>query len=350
MRSQKLLLVLLALMLAASMSLFTGCGSDDAEETAPAEETETTEEAETVDEAAEIKAATDDYLSSEFSKTWAISAKDLNEKLFTEGEEGFQLIDIREPSGYAAGHIEGAINIPLANITDEASLSQIDPAKTQITIDYDGSQATGAHMFLTQMGYDVLFLKWGMSGWTTDPAIASADGSSPVWSGVGENYDLTTDAPEATGSFDAPEIGTGATTTEEAIINGAKVWANSGGGELIEAADLKTIVDSADPAYQIVSFRLAEHYAAGHIPGAINIQRGAMAKDESLAMLDPSKTIVIYCYQGHIAGSAQMFLTQLGYDTVSLHYGAGAWTEDRSTFGDIGTYTPTKSGEFDTVK
>ena len=348
---RRLLLVLMSLMLVASMALLTGCGAEEPEQPAAETPAETEEEAAApaIDESGEIIAITDAYLTSEFAKTWLINPADLNEKLAA-GEESFQLIDLRSPESYAAGHIEGAINIPTLTIVEDDGLAELDPDKTQVLIDYDGAVSTGIHMFLTQLDYEALTLRFGMSGWTTDPAIASADGVTPVWDGKGKDYPMTTEVFTAEPSFEVPVVNTDAADAREAIINGARAWAADGGSEVIDVEELKTIVDAQDPAYQIISLALPEDYAVGHIEGAISIPRGKLAKEESLKQLDPDKTLVLYCYQGHVSGGAQMFLKQLGYDVVSLRYGAGAWTNDRATFGEVKTYNPANIKGFPTVK
>lgn len=346
MAPRKVLLYLISLMLIASMGVLSGCGgqaAESSESAAPAEA------AASVDEAAEIIKVTDDYTSSEFSKTWLINPVDLNDKLFVEKDDSFQLIDLRAPEHYANGHIEGAINIPLETIVEDAALAQIDPDKTVILIDYDGSASTAVHMFLTQLEHEVLTLRFGMSGWTTDPAIASADGS-PVWNGKGKNYPMTTDPFTAEAAFEVPKLSTGAKDAREAIINGAKAYFAAGGPTVTTVDEFKKIVDAKDPKYQIVALVAPEDYEKGHPAGAINIPRGKVAKAESLKMLDPEKTVVLYCYQGHNSGMVQMFLKQLGYDTVSLHHGLGAWTDDRASFGTVKTYDPSKIKGFATVK
>jgi rhodanese-related sulfurtransferase len=344
---RKWLLVLLVFMLAASMTVLSGCGGEQVE--TPTETTEPTEEAATIDEAAALIKVTNDYVSSEFSKTWLINAVDLQEKLFVENDESFQLIDLRSPEHYANGHIEGALNIPLETIVEESALTQIDPAKTVVLIDYDGSAATGIHLFLTQLDYDVLTLRFGMSGWTTDPAISSPDGS-PVWDGKGKDYPLSTDPVTAEGSFEIPQPSTGAKDTTEAIINGAKAYLAAGGPTVIDADEVKTIVDAKDPNYQILSVMAPEDYPNGHIEGSLFFPRGNMATEEALKQLDPDKKIIVVCYQGHNAGMVQMFLKQLGYDAVSLHYALGAWTNDRAAFGEVKTYDPANVKNFPTVK
>ena len=94
--------------------------------------------------------------------------------------------------------------------------------------------------------------------------------------------------------------------------------------------DVKQIID--DPAeaakYTIVSVRSAEHYAKGHVPGAINIPWKDIAKAESLAKLPLDKPIIVYCYTGHTGQVACTVLNLLGYEAYNMKYGMMGWTDD----------------------
>ena len=82
--------------------------------------------------------------------------------------------------------------------------------------------------------------------------------------------------------------------------------------------------DSNDPF--IVSVRGPDHYALGHIPGAINIPWKTIAESESLAKLPTDRQIVTYCYTGHTGQIAATVLDLLGYDAINLKFGIMGWT------------------------
>jgi rhodanese-related sulfurtransferase len=84
--------------------------------------------------------------------------------------------------------------------------------------------------------------------------------------------------------------------------------------------------ESNDPL--IVSVRAAEHYALGHIEGAINIPWKSIADPESLAMLPTDRPIVVYCYTGHTGEVAATLLRMFGYDVTNLKFGMMGWTND----------------------
>jgi rhodanese-related sulfurtransferase len=85
--------------------------------------------------------------------------------------------------------------------------------------------------------------------------------------------------------------------------------------------------DTANDPF-IVSVRSAEHYALGHIPGAINIPWKTIAESASLAKLPKDKQIVVYCYTGHTGQIAATVLNLLGYNAINLKFGMMGWTKD----------------------
>ena len=83
---------------------------------------------------------------------------------------------------------------------------------------------------------------------------------------------------------------------------------------------------SNDPV--ILSVRSADHYAAGHIPGAVNIPWRGIGDAAKLATLPQDRQIVVYCYTGHTGGVATTALNAMGYDAVNLKFGMMSWTKD----------------------
>ena len=69
-------------------------------------------------------------------------------------------------------------------------------------------------------------------------------------------------------------------------------------------------------------------YAKAHIPGAVNIYWRNILKKENLEKLPKDKSVVVYCYNGHIAGQVCFFLNLLGYEAVALKWGLTSWVCD----------------------
>ena len=93
----------------------------------------------------------------------------------------------------------------------------------------------------------------------------------------------------------------------------------------------------------ILSIRSVEHYALGHIPGAINIPLNTLFSEENLEKLPTDRQIVVYCYTGHTASQATALLNVNGYDAVCLTWGMCSWTND-STVTANKYYDETTSG------
>ena len=79
----------------------------------------------------------------------------------------------------------------------------------------------------------------------------------------------------------------------------------------------------------IIDVREADEYAAGHIPGAINIPRGVLEFkiDQHPSLYDRNTQIVLQCQGGGRSALATVALQELGYKNVSnLAGGFGAWS------------------------
>ena len=96
-----------------------------------------------------------------------ITAADLNMKI-AEGED-MTIISCRSADDYAKGHIPGAVNIGLTALVD--NLSKINPDAPVYVYCYTGHSAAQATALLQMLGYDAYSLKFGMCGWSSDPAI-----------------------------------------------------------------------------------------------------------------------------------------------------------------------------------
>ncbi|GEP39372.1 sulfurtransferase [Nocardioides psychrotolerans] len=76
--------------------------------------------------------------------------------------EGLAVLDVREPVEWEHGHIEGAVHVPLGELTER--LSDLPPGQTLVVCKVGGrsGQAVG---YLAQQGYDVVNLDGGMLDW-----------------------------------------------------------------------------------------------------------------------------------------------------------------------------------------
>ena len=84
--------------------------------------------------------------------------------------------------------------------------------------------------------------------------------------------------------------------------------------------------DNASNDPYVLSIRSVEHYALGHIPGAVNIGLNSLFTEENLAKLPVDKLIVVVCYTGHSASQATALLNAIGFNATALKWGMCGWT------------------------
>lgn len=89
----------------------------------------------------------------------------------------------------------------------------------------------------------------------------------------------------------------------------------------ISVADAKTAIDSGKAA--VLDCRTAKEFKKGHLPGAINLQRGLLEFKVSKKFPDKSAYIIVYCKSGGRSCLGTCTLSEMGYtNVVSM---AGGW-------------------------
>jgi rhodanese-related sulfurtransferase len=77
--------------------------------------------------------------------------------------DGWVVLDVREPYEWAAGHIEGAVHIPLGDLP--ARVGELDPQVQTLVVCHVGSRSARATAWLHHLGHDVANLAGGMDAW-----------------------------------------------------------------------------------------------------------------------------------------------------------------------------------------
>ena len=91
--------------------------------------------------------------------------KNIGQDEFRQGYRKAQLIDVREPNEFDAGHVLGARNIPLSQL--KMRISEIRPDKPVYMYCQNGMKSGRAAQFLHRKGYkDLTMLEGGFKKWT----------------------------------------------------------------------------------------------------------------------------------------------------------------------------------------
>lgn len=80
-------------------------------------------------------------------------------------EEGFIVLDVREPEEFAEGHIPSAQNKPLSAIQQE-DFTELSKQEKYIVICRSGNRSQTASEILLNEGYEIVNVSTGMSSWT----------------------------------------------------------------------------------------------------------------------------------------------------------------------------------------
>jgi rhodanese-related sulfurtransferase len=225
------------------------------------------------------------------------------------------LLDIRAAADFANGHIKGATNIAGKELFVADKLAQL-PKDKQIVVNcYTGQTASQTVAGLRMMGYDAYNLLYAVPSWGTNEKVTYSFKAEQTG-----NYKVSTEAATLEGTNEAPKpLG----DTPEA----AAMAYFPGGFKAIKAADLFANLNDGDTSNDpvIVDVRAAEDYAAGHIPGAVNMSAKEMFSAANLAKLPADKQIVSYCYSGQTASQVTGALRLLGYDAYNMQFGMASW-------------------------
>lgn len=243
-------------------------------------------------------------------------------------------VDIRQAADYEKGHIPGAVNMPGGSLFTAENLAKLPKDKPIVLNCYSGQTASQATAALRMMGYDAYNLLYGIPSWGTAEGI-----TYPFKADQSGNYKVSTDAAQFEGPFDAPKpLGDTVEAAAQAYF--------AGGFKATKAADLFANLNDGDNSNNpvILDTRSAEHYAAGHIPGAINVAPKDLFTEAGLAKLPANKQIVSYCYSGQTASQVTGALRLLGYDAYNLQFGMASWAIVNETATPV--WNVSKSGNY----
>ena len=228
-----------------------------------------------------------------------ISAEDLSTTLAE--KPATLLLDVRQPEEYQAGHLEGAFNVPIRELSQNLDLLP-DLSADIVVICKGGGRATLAATTLGVLGYqNVRILKGGYDAWaaaelpsTTDVFNAQA-GTAPVFDPA---------------VFEA--VDTYLTTLPE-------------GFGMVSPQNLASELMDNPPV--LIDVRSADEWNAGYIDSAQHIWVNEFMSHQDQWPADKNADIVIYCGSGYRGGIATVMMRLAGYTNVrNLSGGSNAWT------------------------
>jgi rhodanese-related sulfurtransferase len=233
------------------------------------------------------------------------------------------IVSVRKPEDYAKGHVPGAVNIGFTALAQKENITRIPSDRSVVVYCYTGHTGSQATALLNMLGYDASNLLFGMCSWTKDAEVATKcfDNEKNAM-----DYKVET-TPNV---FVPKEVAGAEPAGFEAIYDALNRYLSSHSAWNIKAEDLFLLLNDDDKSNDpfIISVRSAEDYAKGHIPGAVNIPFGDIAKSGTLNALPKDRQIVVYCYTGQSGSQATAMLGLLGFNAVNLLHGMTSWTKD----------------------
>lgn len=255
-----------------------------------------------VTEAPELDLVTviSDYVAAMPETFNAVRTADLKTEI--DGGAELLIVDVRTADEYAEGFIEGAINIPLNELTQNLALLP-DKEQNIVVVCGSGHRSAIATTVLNLLGYsNARSMLSGMGSWTA------------------AEYPVTTDVPEyAAGT--APEVDSALLAALDSYVS-----AIPAGYYTVRAADLGVELIENPPI--LIDVRTDGEWDGGHIEGATQIPLRDFMTRQSEWPADMAASIVLYDNPTHRSSMAMTFMRLLGYENVRvLGGGVGAWTK-----------------------
>lgn len=91
--------------------------------------------------------------------------------------------------------------------------------------------------------------------------------------------------------------------------------------KVVDIADVTVELEAKD--FHLVDVREVDEYAAGHVPGAVNLPLSELAS--RYTELDAGTAYHIICQKGGRSAQACAFLDSKGYDVTNISGGTAAW-------------------------
>lgn len=298
----------------------TACGQElpQGKETTPADD----QSVQMVDASAILLNASQEFFQEE--KTKMVSASEIFEKVMMNPDPHYYVVDLRSQEEFLAASIMGAVNIPFETSWQQEQIAKLPHDKTIVLISKTGALANQTAAFWGMLGYEVIVMSNGMSGWENKEAEECGLEDLPV----------ITEAAVAADQHLIPsvQLETDGSLIDILIKQNKEIFTVKENWQLT-VEQVKQLVTSHHEDYYLVDIRDAEHYKSGHISGALNIPLAQLFSEENLRKLPPDKELIIVCYTGNTANQVARVLGQLGYTSTAMEYGMSGWTSKVDVIG-----------------
>lgn len=222
-------------------------------------------------------------------------------------DAGVLLIDVREESEFAAGHLPGAINIPLRTVAQ--NLDKIPTDQPVLVYCASGLRAGTALAALRTLGFE---------------NVKAFPGGFKAWSG--ESREVSTDAVEAA-TFEPLAVDAELLAQVDGFLSNIPEGFNSAG-------DVEKLQAAMDAGAVLIDVREESEFAEGAITGAVNIPIRTLM--QNLDQVPTDQPVIVYCASGHRAAMAGAVLHMAGYANVRVFAaGYGAWAAAQEEAGDV---------------
>lgn len=271
-----------------------------------------------------------------------IKSTDVNNSVLAD-DGNVYVIDIRDANTFAAGHVKGAVNVPLADVLKHYEDNDLSSKQTVAIVCFSGQSASFACGLLRMLGYDnVKAMKWGMCSWN---ANTSGSWKDIPTTGSAYSNDMVTAAADKNAEGELPVLNTGKTTAEEILRARVEAifadWSNA----TVKNTDAVPKANN----YYIVNYWIKDHYDVGHIDGAIQYTpKESLTYATDIKTLPTEKPVIVYCYTGQTSAHLAAYLRVLGYDAKTLLFGANGMMYDKmKTAGDMTIFKSSEIQDYD---
>lgn len=92
--------------------------------------------------------------------------------------DAVQVVDVREPNEWTAGHIDGALHVPLNGLLAGGSAA-LDASRPTVVVCRSGARSELATLMLVSRGFDAANLVGGLEAWARAGLPLTTDAGTP---------------------------------------------------------------------------------------------------------------------------------------------------------------------------